>query len=1001
MPQVETPLDTATTCRGDTSVHRNQNAIGSFTLLALTVLLAIGPSSPSIAQATQSAPQTAAIRRYVPEFQRMQQASDWVGLEQLSRQALSAVELESGPDSIDVARAASWLAMALEHLDRKGEAELPLKRALAIDETAFGKEHRYTGVDLSNLADVLIFKGRYDEAEPLVRRALAIQEKTFGPEHPETAACLNTYAQLLQAQGRYAEAEPLYQRALAIDAKALGPDSPDTAGTRNNLASLLRAQGRYGEAEPLMKDALRVAEAVFGPDDFHTATALTNLAGLLEAQGRYGEAGPLYQRALRIVEKARGPEHPDTATHSNNVALFLLHQGQNADADPLFRRAVAIDEKVLGPRHPNTRHAHENLAENDEALGKYADATANYRLACTALSSSAGSRDQRGDTAQAVQSEASVCSMHYGVSLWGWAAQGGGSAPDDRPVALKLEAFAAAQHAAQSAAGDAMARSAAFAAAMSATVGPQARAYEAALLERDGLDRQFANAVGNSGPGAIEAGQMLAKSRDEATARIEGLEAELRTKAPLYWDFRSPAPVSVAALQAKAGADAALLHEDEALIAFLVIPGKDRGLVFAVSKQQSAWARLTLSGAALQARVIRLREQIDPAGYRLRGIVVTPDTIPSTASAPLPAPATTTTTAPAPAPAVFDRQAAYELYQALLGDPSIQAVIQSKAVLLFVPSGPLTSLPPGLLVTAPPQGGAALDDDAAALRSTAWLLRSKAVALLPAVSSLRTLRQILPASRAAPSDPLLAFADPDFHRATTAPPASADSSSARAGGAPLRGDLRLGQIMDLLPDLPGTRIEGEALQRALGAKPGTLLMGRDASKAQLMARNADGRLAQVRVLEFATHGLVAGDASDLAEPALVLAAGARPEDELLLASEAATLRLNADWVLLSACNTASPDAPEARGFSGLSRAFFYAGARSLLISHWEVIDAVAPVLIPALLRAERNNPHLGHAQALRQASLAILDDPEIAHGAKPYAWAPFTVVGEPAREPAR
>lgn len=163
-----------------------------------------------------------------------------------------------------------------------------------------------------------------------------------------------------------------------------------------------------------------------------------------------------------------------------------------------------------------------------------------------------------------------------------------------------------------------------------------------------------------------------------------------------------------------------------------------------------------------------------------------------------------------------------------------------------------------------------------------------------------------------------------------------------------------------------------------------------------MARNQDGRLSRVRVLEFATHGLVAGDASDLAEPALALAAGATPADELLLASEASTLKLNADWVLLSACNTASPDAPEAQGLSGLSRAFFYAGARSLLVSHWRVRDDVAPKLIPSMLLAERNDPTLTRAEALRRASLAILDDDTIS-AAAPSAWAAFTLIGEAAR----
>jgi CHAT domain-containing protein len=107
-------------------------------------------------------------------------------------------------------------------------------------------------------------------------------------------------------------------------------------------------------------------------------------------------------------------------------------------------------------------------------------------------------------------------------------------------------------------------------------------------------------------------------------------------------------------------------------------------------------------------------------------------------------------------------------------------------------------------------------------------------------------------------------------------------------------------------------------------------------------------------------------------------------------------KLNADWVLLSACDTASPDAPEAQGLSGLSRAFFYSGAKSLLVSHWTLRDDVAPKLIPAMLIAERKDPNLGHAQALRQASLAILDDRSM-DASNPSAWATFTLIGEPER----
>lgn len=317
-------------------------------------------------------------------------------------------------------------------------------------------------------------------------------------------------------------------------------------------------------------------------------------------------------------------------------------------------------------------------------------------------------------------------------------------------------------------------------------------------------------------------------------------------------------------------------------------------------------------------------------------------------------------------------------------------------MLVIVPSGPLTTLPPGLLVTAPPQGGRAGDMDPGTLRATPWLLRSKALALLPSVSSLRTLREILPSARKTASDPLLVFADPDFSKVAVAQKRKPVSVAARGFAGYFRDGAPIAEALEDVPTLPGTRIEGEALEKALNGKPGSLLLGREASKSQLMQRNKDGRLAQVRVLEFATHGLVAGFASDLAEPALLLAAGEKPSDELLLASEAATLNLNADWVLLSACNTASPDEPEAQGLSGLSRAFFFAGARSLLVSHWRVRDDVPPRLIPAMLLAERQSPGMSRAQALQRATLAVLDDPTL-DAASPAAWAPFTLIGEAAR----
>ena len=98
---------------------------------------------------------------------------------------------------------------------------------------------------------------RLAEAEPLMRRALAIDERAFGPDHPNVAIRLNNLAQLLQATNRLAEAEPLMRRALAIDERAFGPDHPNVAIRLNNLAQLLQDTNRLAEAEPLMRRALR------------------------------------------------------------------------------------------------------------------------------------------------------------------------------------------------------------------------------------------------------------------------------------------------------------------------------------------------------------------------------------------------------------------------------------------------------------------------------------------------------------------------------------------------------------------------------------------------------------------------------------------------------------------------------------------------------------------------------------------------------------------------
>jgi CHAT domain-containing protein len=122
------------------------------------------------------------------------------------------------------------------------------------------------------------------------------------------------------------------------------------------------------------------------------------------------------------------------------------------------------------------------------------------------------------------------------------------------------------------------------------------------------------------------------------------------------------------------------------------------------------------------------------------------------------------------------------------------------------------------------------------------------------------------------------------------------------------------------------------------------------------------------------------------------------DDGLLTASEIAQLKLNANWVVLSACNTAAEEKPGTEALSGLARAFFYAGARSLVVSHWQVASEPTARLMIGTFRASAHNPTLSHAEGLQQSMLSLIDNAQSDDDAHPRIWAPFVVVGEPVKE---
>src|SRR5262249_18419304 len=151
----------------------------------------------------------------------------------------------------------------------------------------------------------------------------------------------------------------------------------------------------------------------------------------------------------------------------------------------------------------------------------------------------------------------------------------------------------------------------------------------------------------------------------------------------------------------------------------------------------------------------------------------------------------------------------------------------------------------------------------------------------------------------------------------------------------------------------------------LGVPEREILLGERATETRVKQLSEQGRLADYSILHFATHGVLTGQVEGSAEPGLILTPPAKGtsdpkalgrDDGFLTASEIATLKLDADWVVLSACNTAGSQSENAEALSGMARAFFYADARALLVSHWEVSSHAAVKLTTRAFAELKANP---------------------------------------------
>jgi len=209
--------------------------------------------------------------------------------------------------------------------------------------------------------------------------------------------------------------------------------------------------------------------------------------------------------------------------------------------------------------------------------------------------------------------------------------------------------------------------------------------------------------------------------------------------------------------------------------------------------------------------------------------------------------------------------------------------------------------------------------------------------------------------------------------------------------------------LNMLPRLPETASELIHLAKALGADPAKDVFLRSrANEKTVKSMN----LAQRKVIAFATHGLVPGDLNGLTEPALAMSShldNKNSEDGLLTTGEIMGLKLNADWVILSACNTAVAEGEGAEALSGLCQAFFYSGARAILATSWSVESTSATALTTGLFRGQNEKTMAHKAENLRISKIRMIDElgivnqktnKTVAAYSHPFFWAPFILIGK-------
>lgn len=768
---------------------------------------------------------------------------------------------------------------------------------------------------------------RFAAAETAYRAALGLQERVLGANHPDSFQPLVLLALQLSNQGRHAEAEALFRRAEVLAPRASDPLSPALFQHYRGLAEANR--GRTGPALAALTRSGALYASYLPPELQAGGAALpidrgATLAPLLVA--RDVVPNPLAQRAtVGLIESKR------------NAAAILRAAGRTEEAEARNAEALRIANAVPGLSGANLIAARLQRTSGALAAGSGQSGVADRSFAASARRFALGVPRSRPYAETLLlraatlgpESGATAGICREAVTVLRSLREG----IDPRRIAPCIDALIAAGPTDQARLAEA------FEAAQlgQGTVTTTQIGRAAARLSESARDP----AVGSAFQRREAAERALAaryRERDDAVAggvareQIATLDAAIGAAESEAADadaaLQSAAPGFAQLVQSAATAaeTMAALRPGEALL-LITQPADRRGWSFWLKDGRIAAARIGADTAEIGALVTRVRAGVEDGNG----------------------------TKP------FDAAAAHALYQAVIGVHGPQA--GEAGALLVVADGALLSLPFPVLVTAPPPQPRSHE-------GARFLLEAMPTTHLPSPASLVALR------RAGPSTAARAWVGYGAPR-----PIPAGFAARSFPAAP-----QCGQGLASLAALPGAELELRVASEIMGVGAGERHTGQGFTLAALQR----ARLRDYRVVHFATHGVLPSDLACLSEPAIIASAAPNGPDAtqaLLTAGTVINLDLDADLVMLSACNSGG-GAAAGESLSTLARSFFFAGARGLLLTHWYVNDIAAARTGAVMLHNMRNGD--GSAEALQKAQLGIY---RLRGGSHPAFWAPFALMG--------